>query len=176
MFTLATSSSVSVASSRRGRANAPRGAARASTRMDRASIHRTAPASSSSAAAAAPHGVDLARSTLPLAMSAAILLTGVSPAAVVAADTAFCQAKCVKECLRIAPGSDGYCTDACSDECDAMAADGDDISENSTSSVFASKKDSSGVEGMLVGIIDKSAVLFAPGAELAKDPACGPDE
>ena len=109
-------------------------------------------------------------------MSAAILLTGVSPTAVVAADTAFCQAKCVKECLRIAPGSDGYCADACSDECDAMAADGDDISENSTSSVFASKKESSGVEGMLVGIIDKSAVLFAPGAELAKDPACGPDE
>ena len=120
--------------------------------------------------------MDLARSTLPLAMSAAVLLAGVSPAAVVAADTAFCRAKCVKECLRIAPGSDGYCADACSDECDAMAADGDDISENSTSSVFASKKEASGVEGVLVGIIDKSAVLFAPGAELAKDPACGPDE
>ena len=175
MFTLTASSSVSVASSRRGPANAPRGAARAATRMDRASIHPTTLASSSAAAAAAPR-FDLARSTLPLAMSAAILLTGVSPAAVVAADTAFCQAKCVKECLRIAPGSDGYCADACSDECDAMAADGDDISENSTSSVFASKKESSGVESVLVGIIDKSAVLFAPGAELAKDPACGPDE
>ena len=146
--------------------------------MDRASIHPTTleSSSSSSAAAAAAPRFDLARSTLPLAMSAAILLTGVSPAAVVAADTAFCQAKCVKECLRIAPGSDGYCADACSDECDAMAADGDDISENSTSSVFASKKESSGVESVLVGIIDKSAVLFAPGAELAKDPACGPDE
>jgi hypothetical protein len=57
-----------------------------------------------------------------------------------------------------------------------MAADGDDISESNTASVFASKKESSGFEGMLVGIIDKSAVFFAPGAELAKDPACDTDE
>ena len=102
---------------------------------------------------------------------AAVSATNVGASAA-AADTQFCQSKCVKECLRIAPGSDGYCADACSDECDAMAADGDDISENSSASVFTTKKETSGFEGLLVGIVDKSAVLFAPGSEMAKDPAC----
>ena len=102
---------------------------------------------------------------------AAVSATNVG-ASVAAADTQFCQSKCVKECLRIAPGSDGYCADACSDECDAMAADRDDISENSSASVFTTKKETSGFEGLLVGIVDKSAVLFAPGSEMAKDPAC----
>ena len=125
----------------------------------------------------------LCANTLALATSAIMATSSVSfiaaiaaPPAAFAADTTFCRAKCAKECLRIAPGSDGYCADACADECDAMASDGEDISESSTSSVFATKKENSGFEGMLVGIVDKSAVFFAPNAELAKDPACGPDE
>jgi len=107
-------------------------------------------------------------------MTAMIALSAmtVEPSVANAADTGFCVSKCQKECLRIAPGSDGYCADACGDECDAMAADGEDISENSSTSVFTTKKESTGLESMLVGIVDKSAVFFAPGADVAKDPAC----
>lgn len=105
-----------------------------------------------------------------LALAAAVCLT-FSPAHA-APDTLFCVKKCEKECTRIAPGSEAYCAETCADECDAMAAEGADISENSSTSVFTTKKESSGVENVLVGIIDKSAVFFAPGAELAKDPAC----
>lgn len=113
----------------------------------------------------------LGTSTVMTAMIALSAMT-VEPSVANAADTGFCVSKCQKECLRIAPGSDGYCADACGDECNAMAADGEDISENSSTSVFTTKKESTGLESMLVGIVDKSAVFFAPGADLAKDPAC----
>ena len=96
----------------------------------------------------------------------------VDPSAANAVDAGFCVSKCQKECLRIAPGSDGYCADACDDECNAMAADGEDISEDSSTSVFTTKKESTGLENMLVGIVDKSAGLLAPGADMATDPAC----
>lgn len=108
--------------------------------------------------------------SVALALATAVSLT-ISPAHA-ASDTSFCVKKCEKECTRIAPGSEAYCAETCADECDAMAAEGADISENSSTSVFTTKKESSGVENVLVGIIDKSAVFFAPGAELAKDPAC----
>lgn len=78
----------------------------------------------------------------------------------------------MKECLRIAFGSDGYCVDVCSDECDVMVVDGDDISENLFVSVFMMKKEMSGFEGLLVGIVDKSAVFFASGSEMVKDLVC----
>ena len=113
----------------------------------------------------------LGTSTVITVMIALSAMT-VDPSAANAVDTGFCVSKCQKECLRIAPGSDGYCADACDDECNAMAADGEDISEDSSTSVFTTKKESTGLENMLVGIVDKSAVFFAPGADLAKDPAC----
>ncbi|CEG00783.1 unnamed product [Ostreococcus tauri] len=89
-----------------------------------------------------------------------------------AVDVGFCVATCARECARIAPGSDAYCSETCADECAAMVRDGVDVSENGSSSVFTTTRETSGMERALVGIIDKSAVFFAPGAELAKDPAC----
>lgn len=158
-------------------------AASSRPRVVRASVSDRARASSASRARRADrptraraqaHPLDALRRSdavsAALALAAVVSLT-VSPAHA-SSDTSFCVKKCEKECTRIAPGSEAYCAETCADECDAMAAEGADISENSSTSVFTTKKESSGVENVLVGIIDKSAVFFAPGAELAKDPAC----
>jgi len=120
----------------------------------------------------AQHALAFAASALMMPSLTTIAMDGAFPRVAFAADTTFCVTKCAKECSRIAPGSASYCAETCADECDAMASDGDDISETSSKSIFATKKESTGFEGVLVGIVDKSAVFFAPNGTLGKDPAC----
>lgn len=63
--------------------------------------------------------------------------------------------QCVKACLDLAPKSDDYCNETCSDECKAMKEDGD---EGNTA--FSAPEPDEGLQGKINNVLDKGAVFF----------------
>ncbi|CAL6334516.1 unnamed protein product [Bathycoccus prasinos] len=63
-----------------------------------------------------------------------------------------CTKTCVKACLDLAPKSDDYCNETCSDECKAMKEDGD---EGNTA--FSAPEPDEGLQGKINNVLDKGA-------------------